>query len=125
MNFPDRIERVYMLYWGSVLTPNWKNMYVDDLLRYFKYELPQSMRLEQYINEVRFLNCNHRSQDYSNHHTLIDRMRPYKVRMCPLIVLNYNFGSYAYIIDSDYRFREFTRLFSETIECQVFGTRSR
>lgn len=118
MNFPDMLERVYMVYWESVERPSWKNAYTDDLLKYFQWELPDGIRIFQVVQEAKFLNVNRRSTDYQAQATLIDKMREHKIRRFPLIVLNYNFHSYVYVIDSDYRFRQFTEGFSALIRRQ-------
>lgn len=123
MKFPDRIEMLYMLYWGSAYTSSWKNMYTDDLIKFFKYEMPEKYEVDirQKLNSIKILNCNHRSQDYSNERSIIEILRPYKIRKCPLIVLNYNIASYSYHIDSDYMYKAFTQGFGETMQKQVYG----
>lgn len=101
-------------------------MYTDELLNFFKDWHPNpdfslGMKLTQYVGDVKMLNSNRAGQDYENERALIDKMRAIKLRKCPLIVLNYDFSSGVFAIDSDYRRDVFMKAFRTTVRRQFFG----
>ena len=88
MYIPSPITSVHVLYWESIERRGWANSFTYEVLDYFRYGLPSGLRAG---NDFQYEIYNsHRDIEYDNYtrRFIESFMRPYKLRGCPLVLLN-------------------------------------
>lgn len=81
------IDSVTFIYWGHSEDKYWKNAHTDEMLREMTY-LDDNLRLPNRDN-MKFIvaNCNRNTEEYRIHKDTVERFRPKKTRLCPLVVI--------------------------------------
>lgn len=102
-----------MIYWRHP-TQDWENARTTDLHNHLTYDERLALRFRSDLQYV-FANCNRHTESYAANRSLIEQLRPKKIRREPLIYLelwepNKDGRREEYwSIDSDYRLKEVLR----------------
>lgn len=116
---PTPITSVHVLFWESLERRGWANSFTYEVMDYFQYGLPNGVRSGNHFQYETY--NSHKGIEYDNYtRRFIETfMRPYKLRGCPLVLVNmYRPGIN---IDSWHTFNSFKEIFSREIYDQTYG----
>lgn len=114
------LRKLHVLYWRDSVKDH-ENARTKELRDELTYDDQMNLRFRTDL-DYKFMNCNRNTEDYVRHREDVERLRPHKTRMQPLVFLDLwkpNKDGYKeeyYSIDSDYRLKIVLRRIQEALD---------